>query len=792
MNEPKLEITSQDYPQKAKEGFSSLVSSKQRGPGAFKRGENIPFERVQTLRSLEVDKATLRLACGSQRYLNRTCWTHETHMHQLSKLENAPEGDLNVQIVFWSEQVFRVQFSARKITDTPPAFPAQADRMLIGEPEPAVTLSVLEAENEWVASTRKIALHIEKHPFRLWAADENGRVFWQQRRSELCTSDIFDMATAEHDGRSACFDSFALDGQEEIFGLGERFDHVPRTGKAVDFWNQDAIGTSTTRTYINIPFCFSTNGYGLFLNSSCRTEWEIGTLEAFTLGFSIEDDEMDYFIIHGPAPSDILRRYCELTGFAPTPPVWSFGLWMSRNSYMSWEVVHAVAKTLRERRIPTDVLHLDTSWFQKDWNCDLRFGSDRFPEPERHLAQLKKDGFRISLWQYNFVPPREDNINFREGKEKGYFAKDSAGNVFRFPPEITGSWVDDAIVDFSNPQASAWYTAQIEKVIRQGAATIKTDFGEGIPEEAVYQNIEGRRFHNLYSLVYNAAIAAAIRRVTGESIVWARSGTAGSQRYPVHWGGDSQCSFAGLAGTLRAALSIGLSGIPFFSHDIGGFMGRPTPELYIRWAQFGLFSSHARCHGCGNENSREPWSFGEEANEIFKFYADLRYRLLPYIYDQSRKCSATAKPLVRALVIDYPEDRNVWAIQDQYLFGDSLLVAPVLRPLAEATERKLYLPEGTWIDYWTKTRVVSRGEWIQRATDLRTMPIYVRAGAILPYGEPRLCTNNVIGPIVELEVYAGADGQLQYDDGEKSFTAKWSGGQLELSGLPSKPNVLTC
>jgi alpha-D-xyloside xylohydrolase len=498
---------------------------------------------------------------------------------------------------------------------------------------------------------------------------------------------------------------------------------------------------------------------------------------------------MDYFVIHGPQPADILRRYCELTGFSPTPPVWSFGLWMSRNSYLSWDVVHEVADGLRQRGIPTDVLHLDTAWFKEDWNCDLRFSMERFADPEQHLAQLREQGFRVSLWQYNFVPPRENNSNYREGRAKGYFAKDSAGEVFKHPAERKGSWMDDAIIDFSNPGAVAWYAAQIEALMRLGASSIKTDFGEGIPEEAVYQNINGRRFHNLYSLVYNSVIARAIKRVTGEDIVWARSGTAGSQRYPLHWGGDSQCSFAGLAGTLRAALSIGLSGFPFFSHDIGGFIGRPSSELFIRWAQFGLFSSHARCHGCGNENSREPWTFGEQANEIFKSYAILRYRLLPYLYDQARRCSRTAKPMVRALVIDYPEDRNVWPLQDQYLLGDAILIAPVMRSLAESPVRDIYLPAGRWIDFWTKQSIDSRGEWITRAVDLATMPMYVKAGTVLPYGEERLSTHNSIGPIVELEVYAGAVGRLDYEDAEKCFTANWDGCKLDLNGLQPKPRV---
>ncbi len=782
-----LPITSESYPQKVDSrsvGTECVLTDLM----AFKRGENVLFWRVSRLRSLAWNDKNLRLVCETKPFLNRTCWTHETSMHQFHEDSESQMRTLNLEIAFWSTHVFRIQFSGDSIAATA-SFPPPEARMLVAEPEASFEFAVEEMPGEWIARTPAVTLHVEKDPFALWAGDAQGQVIWRQCRSDLFTADIFDMAVAEHQGRMACFESFALIPQEEIYGLGERFDHVPRTGKAVDFSNKDAIGSSSPRTYINVPFLFSTQGYGLFVNTSCRTEWEIGTLDASTLGFAVLDDAMDYFIIHGPAPAEILRRYCELTGFSPLPPVWSFGLWMSRNSYLSWDVVHAVADELRQRRIPADVLHLDTAWFQEDWNCDLRFSKDRFADPEHHIAQLRKQGFRVSLWQYNFIPPRKNNLNYLEGREKGYLARDATGEVFKHPANRQGSWMDDAIIDFSNPEAAEWYGAQIEGLIRMGASSIKTDFGEGIPEEAVYQNIEGLRFHNLYSLVYNSVIASAIKRVTGEDIVWARSGTAGSQRYPIHWGGDSQSSFAGLAGTLRAALSMGLSGFPFFSHDIGGFIGRPDPELFVRWAQFGLFSSHARCHGCGNENSREPWTFGEQANELFKSYASLRYRLMPYIYDQARRCSCTAKPMVRALIIDYPEDRNVWPIQDQYLFGDSILIAPALRPLTESAVRNLYLPAGRWIDFWTKQPIDSRGEWITRPLDLATMPMYVKAGTILPYTTARLCTHNLVGPIVEVEVYGGAPGRLEYQDGEKCFTAMWDGSKLDFESALPKPKV---
>lgn len=759
-----------------------------KGPAFFKHTENILFMKPQKVVSYKLTGNTLRLQVETQGFLRRTNQSHETRLPVFTEQKES-RGTLNLEIRFWTPEVFRVRFSDQPLPEAEPSFPDEKARMLIGTPDERPLVTLEENEKNLTLKTPALSLRLDKEPLLLSARDAEGRQFWSQRRSDVFTADVFDIAVSRQDDRTACFESFDLGGQEAVYGLGERFDGVERRGRPVDFWNKDVIATSNTRSYINVPFLFSTRGYGLFLNSSCRTEWEVGTLDGSTLGFSIEDTLMDYFVIHGPKPADILQRYAALTGLAPTPPVWSFGLWMSRNSYESWDVVNEVASGLRQRGIPADVLHLDTYWFQEDWNCDLKFAADRFADPEGNMRRLRENGFRVSLWQYNFVPPKPNNDNYKEGVEKGYFVKGADGNLFAYPPGTTGDWIDDAIIDFSNPEAADWYAGKIKDLIRMGAAAIKTDFGEGIPEDGVFMNIEGRRFHNLYSLVYNAAIAEAIREVTGEHIVWARSGTAGSQRYPIHWGGDSQCSWAGLAGTLKGGLSLGLSGFAFYSHDIGGFIGRPSPELYVRWAQMGLFSSHSRCHGAGNTNSREPWSFGEEAERIFKKYDTLRYRLLPYIYDQALKCSRTAKPMLRHLVLEYPDDPNVRGIEDEYMFGDSFLVAPVLAPLDETRQRRLYLPAGVWVDYWTKETIESRGEWISRPVDLETMPLYVKAGSIIPYGEEKQSTNNEIGTIALLEVYRGADGAFDYNDGQTAFRATMTGQDFNWSGLTYKPEV---
>ena len=677
-------------------------------------------------------------------------FTHETPMDLYR--EEAPTVDrLYLRLELWSDTVLRVRFSREKDPADPFAGIPADTRMLVGEPE-TVDHSLEEAEDAFLLRTRQILIRVDKRDARIRASWlDSGEGFFSQRREHFQTDDIHDLSLADMEGAYACFEALDLDTDEVIYGLGERFDSLTRNGRAVDFHNKDAVGTTSPRTYVNIPFYMSTAGYGLFLNTGAKVDWQIGTRDVSALQFCVADDKIDYFVIGGRSPREILRSYCGLTGFSRLPPLWSFGLWLSRNSYVSWDVVDQVAADVRKYDIPCDVLHLDTAWFGRDWNCDLKFSPERFPDPEAHMAALKEKGFHISLWQYNFIPPNEDNTHYHEAVEQGYLSKNAEGKPYQLPDSCEGGWVKDVTVDFSDPEAREWYAEKIRKLIRMGAGAIKTDFGEGIAEDALYHSIEGRYFHELYSLVYNSTVFNATHDVSGENIVWARSGTAGSQRYPLHWGGDSQCSFEALAGTLRGALTVGISGIPFFSHDFGGFIGTPDDELYVRWAQLGLFSSHSRCHGCGDHNHREPWRFSEEACEVFRFYDKLRYSLMPYIYSEAEKCTKTGLPMMRALYLEYPEDRNVRHIDDQYLFGDSLLIAPVLKPLSKTAFRDIYLPQGVWFDYFTREKIESRGRWIRRKVDLATMPIYVKEGTVLRYCDARETLAKGMGQIVKTE-----------------------------------------
>jgi alpha-D-xyloside xylohydrolase len=419
----------------------------------------------------------------------------------------------------------------------------------------------------------------------------------------------------------------------------------------------------------------------------------------------------------------ILQGYTGITGAPAVPPKWTFGVWLSRCTYESQEEVETVAREARERAIPADVIHVDTGWFEHEWVCDWRFGS-RFPDPRAMIDRLAELGFKVTLWQWPYV-----GINspaFNDLVAAGALARRRGGYTYLL---AGGNTEDVAVIDYSNPDALRWIDSRLGPLFDLGVAAFKADFGEGAPPDAIYHGLPGESMHNAYPLLYNRAIWEASERARGRgnAVVWSRSAWAGSQRYPVHWSGDGVARFEDLACVLRSALSFGVSGFPFYSHDIGGWVGVPSPELFVRWAQLGLFSSHSRLHGLG---PREPWLFGAEAETIFRRYADLRYRLMPYIYSEAIECGRTSLPMVRALALEYQADPNALTIDDEYLFGGSLLVAPILQ---ESNQRMVYLPPGSWFDFWTKERLVG-SRWITVEAPISTLPLFVRGGSIIPFG----------------------------------------------------------
>ena len=511
--------------------------------------------------------------------------------------------------------------------------------------------------------------------------------------------------------------AFTLSPGEKIFGCGESFTSLDKRGQKVVLWTDDANGIQNQGMYKPIPFFMSSRGYGMFMHTSTPITCDFGNYFSGVNSLMIGDDELDLFVFLG-SPKEILNEYTSLTGKSPLPPLWSFGLWMSRCTYNAEQQVRDIAAKLRENKIPCDVLHLDTGWFETDWQCDYEFSTTRFTDPKKMLSDLKNEGFHISCWQLPYFVPK--NKLFPELVEKNLVVRDAKGNL---PYE-------DAVLDFSNPETVKWYQDKLANLLKLGVGAIKVDFGEAAPNNGIFADGRtGFYEHNLYPLRYNKAVADITKETTGDNIIWARSAWAGSQRYPIHWGGDAESTDDGMVAELRGGLSFGLSGFSFWSHDVGGFTANSVANmdknLFARWLAFGMLSSHSRCHGIA---PKEPWNYGTNFMDEFREIDEMKYRLMPYVYAQAKDSSEHGLPMVRALFIEFPDDPGSWQIDDEYLYGSSILVAPLLHE--NETSRAVYLPPGTWIDYQNGKSY--DGGWQKIEAGNIPEIILVRDGTVIP------------------------------------------------------------
>ena len=478
--------------------------------------------------------------------------------------------------------------------------------------------------------------------------------------------------------------SFKCAPNECFVGTGERFRKMDLSGQTFQLKNQDGQGVNNRRCYKNIPFFMSSRMYGCFYHTSDYCKLSLADHSTRSVQFLNDHATLDVFLIGGKSPEQILRSYRMLTGFPQMPPLWSFGIWMSRMTYFSADEVNEICDRLRKEHYPCDVIHLDTGWFRTDWLCEWKFNPERFPDPKGFVQHLKQNGFKVSLWQLPYVAQGAEQLE--EAKANRYISQSTKAEDTSTGGASNFSALDYAgTIDFTYPKAVDWYKNQLLKpLLEMGVTCIKTDFGENIHMDHQYHGMTPERLNNIYSLLYQRAAFEVTQEVTGQGIVWARSAWAGCQRYPLHWGGDSASSWDGLAGSLKGGLHFGLSGFAFWSHDVPGFhsipdfMNSPLDEnVYVRWTQFGVFSSHMRYHGTCK---REPWHYPNIA-PIVKRWWKLRYALLPYIIEQSEQACQSGYPLVRALLFHHPDDRQVWHIDDEYYFGSEFLVAPV-RPNA--------------------------------------------------------------------------------------------------------------
>lgn len=528
------------------------------------------------------------------------------------------------------------------------------------------------------------------------------------------------------DGRHFVREQLSLGVGEHLYGLGERFGALVKNGQTVDIWNADG-GTASDQAYKNVPLYVSDAGYGVFVDQPERVSFEIGTEVVSRAQFSVEGQSLTYYVIAGPTPKDVLRRYTALTGRPARVPDWSYGLWLSTSfttRYDEATVTHFV-DGMAERDLPLSVFHFDCFWMRQFHWSDFIWDPATFPDPEGMLRRLKERGLRICVWINPYVAQR--SVLFAEGKRLGYLVRNPDGSVWQWNMWQAGM----ALVDFTNPDAVAWYQGKLRALLDQGVDCFKTDFGERIPTDVVWHDgADPQRMHNYYTHLYNQAVFDLLvaERGEGEAVLFARSATAGGQQFPVHWGGDCESTFVSMAESLRGGLSLAMSGFGYWSHDIGGFEGTPDPAVFKRWLAFGLLSSHSRLHG--SSSYRVPWAFDEEAVEVTRRFTRLKLSLMPYLAQAGREAHTDGVPVMRPMVLEFPHDRGAATVDTQYMLGPSLLVAPVFDAEGDVD---VYVPEGTWTSLLTGERV-SGPRWVRERHGFDSVPLYVRPGTVLPVG----------------------------------------------------------
>lgn len=666
---------------------------------------------------------------------NTMAGIHKVSGNEFPGIEYAADPVLPFSIEFVSPKTIRIKAQTGYVAPS-----TEPSLMLVKEPNKDASWVYSKIKNGHQYKSAFGTVVITENPWAIEIHDANGKLLTKTRhqvdgKTSFTPSLPFSFVRRAADYSRSVAAVFTLSPDEKIFGCGESFTRLNKYGQKVNLYTTDPNGVETNGMYKPIPFFMSSRGYGMFMHTSSPITCDFGATFGASNALLIGDESLDLFVFLGE-PKDILDEYTNITGKASMPPLWSFGLWMSRISYFSEQDGRTVAKQLRDYRIPSDVIHFDTGWFETDWRCDYEFSKNRFQDPVKMIADLKEQGFRTCLWQLPYFVPK--NELFSEIVSKGLSVKNAKGNL---PYE-------DAVLDFTNKNTIEWYQNKIGNLLKMGVSVIKVDFGEAAPLNGIYSNGRtGFYEHNLYPLRYNKTVADITKQITGDNIIWARSTWAGSQRYPLHWGGDAEASDMGMEAQLRGGLSIGLSGFSFWSHDAGGFAAQTPEDLYRRWAPFGLFTSHSRCHG---QPPKEPWAYSEKFLNTFRKVAETKYKLMPYIYAQAKVASEKGLPMMRALFVEFPEDPGAWQIENEYLLGQDLLVAPIFE--TGSNERNVYLPKGKWIDF--QTNKVYEGGWHKMGGGEFSIVVLVKDGAVLPQVQLAQSTAQIDWSTIKLVSYA--------------------------------------
>lgn len=592
--------------------------------------------------------------------------------------------------------------------------------------------NVLESEDKYIIKNSSLYLEVQKDLFNICLYNAQGKLLWDLENTDKkswCVTPPMAYRSNLNDLTEQPVISFRMKNDEHFYGLGEKFSPLDKRHTKATIWGADTMGTNTTDlSYKSIPVLFSNYNYGVLFNTTYKSQFEIGTFSYPTASVMVYEKCLDLFIWAKDNFKEMLERYYRMVGKPYMIPKWALGIWMSKCSYNTNEELDQLTSMLQKKEIPIDCINIDTGWMKESFYntigtdaCDFVWDDEKLRDRKTLFKELKQKGYHLCMWINPYIAEHTDL--YHEASQKGYLVKDQDGHNARIESGETAG-----LVDFTNPDATRWWQSQLEVFIDDGMDCVKPDYADRTPCNAVFYNGKtGEEMHNIYSYYYVKAVDELIYKKTNEHIMFRRSGYIGTQKYPVTWAGDTQTSWPALKCVIRAGLSAGLCGEVFWSHDAGGFTGpKPSDELYVRWAQYAMFTPITRFHGT---TPREPWNYGKEAEKIVVDYMRLRYRLLPYIYHYAQKSCQNGLPMMRALVAEYSDDPFIHTIEDEYMFGDSLLVAPVILP--EVRSRNVYLPAGYWKAINGNEGILLGNQYYKIDTPLERIPLFMKDGSIL-------------------------------------------------------------
>ncbi|HTR43637.1 MAG TPA: glycoside hydrolase family 31 protein [Pseudomonadales bacterium] len=682
------------------------------------------------------------------------------------------EGTLALTVI--SDDVIRVHFTKAD------SFVRNDTYAVIGQPSSEADPKVEIGHDLTTLETSKLKVSIRQNPLRISFADDAGNTLDQDDAERGMTFDDSGFSVSKRLGED-----------EHVYGFGEKNGRLDKRGWNLGgynyvMWNTDTYmhDSATDPMYVSVPFFMVMNqgkAHGIFLDNTWRSFFDVGHDHPGLLTFGAAGGDMDYYFINGPDPKDVIERYTALTGRMPLPPLWSLGYNQCRYSYYPESRVRQLADTFRQKEIPADVIWLDIDY--QDNYKPFTWDYERFPDPKKMLSDLRAEHFHVVCIVDPHPKKEKGYPPYDEGRKNNYFVKNPDGSVYQgpvWPSHAKQSPGPSVFPDFSNPAARQWWGQLYRGLEDDGIAGIWNDMDEPsvfdtpsgtMPLNVVFNNdghlATGYEMHNIYGQQMSRATFEGLSelRPNERAFVLTRSSFAGGQRYAALWTGDSTSDWSSLRQSIATLLGLGLSGFPFVGSDIGGFVGSPSGELYTRWLQVGLFCPFMRSHSDSSSPSKEPWVFGDSNEAINKSTIELRYQLLPYIYNVMAQASETGVPALRPLFLEFPRDEHAATIDDEFLFGPDLLVAPVL--YEGVTQRSVYLPEGDWYNYWTGESLKG-GQTIQMPVTLKSIPMFVRAGGFI-FNQPVVqSTDQMPGNALKVLIAPAKNSAswLYEDDGE--------------------------